>query len=125
MCIAFFGILVLHSTYSKYYNYAVSNNGKTERHSDNYNEDYFTDVIRNHTVDFIHTNAKGTFPFFMYIATPAPHRPATPAPQYANKFSGKMAPRTPSYNFTGMDKHWIISNGRRACSFTFYPCRGQ
>ena len=24
----------------------------------------------------------------MYIATPSPHRPATPAPQYDNKFLG-------------------------------------
>ena len=50
-------------------------------------------------------------PFFMYIATPAPHRPATPAPQYSEVFAGKQAPRTPSYGVTGVDKHWLISKG--------------
>ena len=69
MCIAFFFLLASYSIHSKYYNYAVSNNGKKEAHGDNYAEDYFTDLIRNHSVDFIHTNAKGAFPFFMYIAT--------------------------------------------------------
>ena len=47
----------------------------------------------------------------MYISTPAPHRPATPAPQYADKFANEVAPRTPSYGLVGTDKHWIISKG--------------
>ncbi|CAI8002580.1 N-acetylglucosamine-6-sulfatase [Geodia barretti] len=47
----------------------------------------------------------------MYIATPAPHRPATPAPQYESRFVGQVAPRSPSYNFDSKDKHWIISEG--------------
>ena len=51
-------------------------------------------------------------PMFMYIATPAPHRPVTPAPQYEGKFVGQVAPRSPSYNFDSKDKHWIISEGK-------------
>ena len=52
-------------------------------------------------------------PIFMYIATPSPHRPATPAPQYDNKFLGKLAPCSPSYNDDSKDKHWIISDGMK------------
>ena len=48
----------------------------------------------------------------MYVSTPAPHRPATPAPQYNNTFANRTAPRTPSYHFEGKDKHWIIAEGQ-------------
>lgn len=98
---------------SKYYNYAVSNQGVKESHGDNYTLDYFTDVIRKEAVQFIKDSANSSF--FMYIATPAPHRPATPAPQYDNAFIGKMAPRTPSFHYNGTDKHWIISKGEELC----------
>ena len=96
---------------SKYYHYTVSNNGVAEKHGDSYAEDYFTDLIRNHSVDFIKSAAKSGSSFFAYIATPAPHRGAIPAPQYADVFDGKVAPRTPSYGVHSKDKHWIISTG--------------
>ena len=99
----------LYFPFSKYYNYSVSNQGIKERHGDNYTLDYFTDVIKTEAVRFIEETSDS--PMFMYIATPAPHRPASPAPQYDNKFSGQLAPRTPSYNDNSKDKHWIISEG--------------
>ena len=82
---------------------------------DDYEQDYFTNWISQQATFFIEDNAEtyhktGT-PIFIYIAPPAPHRPATPAPQYAEMFLDKMAPRTPSYGVRGTDKHWIISNG--------------
>ena len=40
-------------------------------------------------------------PFFMMLSTPSCHAPFTPAPQYNNTFSDKMAPRTPSFNTHG------------------------
>ena len=93
----------------------VSNQGVAEQHKDNYTADYFTDRVRDHTVKFISDSAgkakSGESPFFAYVATPAPHRPATPAPQYATKYDGKQAPRTPSYGDMGADKHWMISEG--------------
>ena len=95
--------------FSKYYNYSVSNQGIEEKHKDNYTLDYFTDVVKTEAVKFIETSSDS--PMFMYIATPAPHRPAFPAPQYENKYLGKLAPRTPSYNDNSKDKHWIISEG--------------
>lgn len=80
-------------------------------HGDSYEKDYFTDLVRNHSVQFIKSAAES--PFFAYIATPAPHRDAVPAPQYANYFKGKVAPRTASYGHPGSNKHWIISQGER------------
>jgi N-acetylglucosamine-6-sulfatase len=94
---------------SKYYNYNVSNQGVREAHGDDYTLDYFTDVLREEAVKFIQDSSGS--PMFMYIATPSPHRPATPAPQYDNKFLGQLAPRSPSYNDNSKDKHWIISDG--------------
>lgn len=95
---------------SVYYNYVVSNQGKAEEHKDNYSTDYLTDNVRRAAVEFIHSSEQDT-PFFMYIATPAPHRPATPAPQYARRFAGKPAPRTPSFGGGAKDKHWLLSEG--------------
>ena len=89
----------------------MSNNGVMEKHGDSYEKDYFTDLLRNHSVDFIKSAASFGSPFFAYIATPAPHRDATPAPQYANVFDGEVAPRSPSYGKHGDNKHWIISEG--------------
>ena len=90
----------------------MSNQGVAESHGDNYTLDYFTDVISREAVKFIEDTSNS--PIFMYIATPSPHRPATPAPQYENKFAGQMAPRSPSYNDSGYDKHWIISEGKNS-----------
>lgn len=87
-----------------------------EKHGDDYEKDYFTDVIKREAVQFIKNMTQvdddvDTAPFFMYIATPAPHRPATPAPQYEHAYDNHPAPRTPSYNYNSTDKHWIISEG--------------
>ena len=113
-------IIHMHNLHSRYYNYAVSNDGVAEKHGDDYEKDYFTDVIREQAVDFINQRSKTGKPFFMYIAPPAPHRPATPAPQYNTTFSGKPAPHTPSYGYDGKDKHWLISKG----VFRYLRCRG-
>ena len=110
------------SQYSKFYHYSVSNDGVKETHGDDYEKDYFTDVIKREAVQFIkdatepddNKDDDDTTPFFMYIATPAPHRPATPAPQYEHSYDNHSAPRTPSYNYNSTDKHWIISEGERS-----------
>ncbi|XP_065835634.1 N-acetylglucosamine-6-sulfatase-like [Oscarella lobularis] len=98
---------------SKFYHYSVSNDGVKETHGNDYKNDYFTDVVKREAIAFIQ-DAKSNHsesPFFMYVSTPAPHRPATPAPQYNNTFANRTAPRTPSYHFEGKDKHWIIAEG--------------
>ena len=49
----------------------LSNDGVAEKHGDDYEKDYFTDVIREQAVDFINQRSKTGKPFFMYIAPPA------------------------------------------------------
>ena len=85
-----------------------------EKHGDDYEKDYFTDVVKRQAIAFIEsvTQSHAEAPFFMYVSPPAPHRPATPAPQYEHAFDGQVAPRTVSYNFEGKGKHWIISEGK-------------
>ncbi|XP_062512865.1 N-acetylglucosamine-6-sulfatase-like isoform X2 [Corticium candelabrum] len=98
---------------SRFYHYSVSNDGVEEAHGNDYKKDYFTDVVKRQAIAFIGnvTESGKDSPFFMYVSTPAPHRPATPAPQYNHTFDGRQAPRTPSYHYDGTDKHWIISKG--------------
>lgn len=48
-------------------------------------------------------------PFFAYIAPHAPHGMAIPEPKYAGHFSGKTAPRTPSWNYSAPDHHWLVA----------------
>ena len=71
-------------------------------------EDYLTSVIGNHTVTFVKNALTDGKPFFAYIAPHAPHVPATPAPWYEVEFSGYKAPRTPNYNFSALDHHYVI-----------------
>ena len=103
----------------RYYDYTLSINGKAERHGFNYEDDYLTDVIGRKAEDFLDIyerlrDEKGQGeinPFLMVLATPAPHDPFTPAPQYANAFPDQIAPRTPAFNYVdGIDeqKHWFM-----------------
>lgn len=59
-------------------------------------EDYLTDVVADLGVRFI--KQKNAAPFFIEIATFAPHAPYTPAPRDANAFPDIRAPRTAAYN---------------------------
>ncbi|XP_030637219.1 N-acetylglucosamine-6-sulfatase [Chanos chanos] len=96
---------------SKYYNYTLSVNGKAQKHGQNYSEDYLTDVLANVSIDFLQYKSNYR-PFFMMVSTPAPHSPWTAAPQYEDKFSDVKAPRDPSFNVHGKDKHWLIRQAK-------------
>ena len=98
---------------SRYYNYKLSVNGTEERHGDVYEEDYLTDVIGRKAMEFFdHYEKSGrSDPFLMVLATPSPHAPFTPAPQYANHFQNETAPRTPAFNYVNDvddQKHWFM-----------------
>ncbi|XP_072026477.1 LOW QUALITY PROTEIN: N-acetylglucosamine-6-sulfatase-like [Amphiura filiformis] len=92
---------------SVYYNYTLSVNGKAEVHGDDYAKDYLTDIINNRSHEFL-AKQNGIFPFFAMVSTPACHSPFDSAPQYMDEFADKKAPRDPSFNKAGMDKHWLI-----------------
>jgi N-acetylglucosamine-6-sulfatase len=99
---------------SVYYNYSMSTNGVTEEHGDDYAEDYFIDIVKNRTNDFMaeHLASTPSNPFFAVAAVPAAHEPADPAPQHANYAEGLVAPRTPNYNkvFADQGRHWMASD---------------
>ena len=100
---------------SIYYNYSMSNNGQREEHGNIYSEDYFIDVVKNRSMEFIadhHENAPPNQPFFVTAAVPGVHEPADPAPQHANYSAGMKAPRNPNYNKVMADdnRHWMIEN---------------
>jgi len=73
-------------------------------------EDYLTDVVSELGVRFIEQN-KGQ-PFFIEIATFAPHAPYTPAPRDANAFPGLRVPRSPAYNapHDADAPHWLAAH---------------
>jgi N-acetylglucosamine-6-sulfatase len=80
-----------------YYDYDVNDNG-TIRHFGTRERDYLTDVLRSQTRDFIDASLTHDKPFFAYVAPPAPHPPATPAPRHQHDFDGEKAPRLLSFN---------------------------
>lgn len=89
---------------SKYYNYALNENGKVNQYTD----EYLTDVITNRSLAFIQN---ATRPFFMYLAPPAPHAPYTAAPRHQKEFPSVRAQRTPNFNIPSgpLDKHWLLT----------------
>lgn len=78
------------------YDYRLNENGRLHRYG-NQPADYMTDVLRDRAVTFIRNNSAARRPFFLQIATFAPHGPATPALRHDSLFSELKAPRTTSY----------------------------
>jgi N-acetylglucosamine-6-sulfatase len=60
--------------------------------------DYLTDVLARKGVAFIDATARTHDPFFLELATFAPHSPYVPAPADARDFPGLKAPRPPSFD---------------------------
>jgi N-acetylglucosamine-6-sulfatase len=79
------------------YDYKLNVNGKVESHGTR-PEDYLTDVLARRGDEFIRSSAGTGKPFFLEVATFAPHGPATPAPRHANALPGLAAPRTPAFD---------------------------
>jgi arylsulfatase A-like enzyme len=79
------------------YHYTLNENGKRVKYGGTA-ADYMTDVLSGKATDFVRRTAGSGQPFFLYLATYAPHRPSTPARRHANLFPGLQAPRTPSFN---------------------------
>ncbi len=78
-------------------NYTLNENGTLVQYGSD-PQDYLTDVIAAKATDFIHRSADAGQPFFLYLATYAPHKPATPAARHASLFPSLKAPRTPSFD---------------------------
>ncbi|CAI4223479.1 unnamed protein product [Auanema sp. JU1783] len=96
---------------SKFYNYTVNFNGERLRYGNDYEKDYFTDLVTNKSIEFIHEHYENNFsqPFLIVISYPAPHGPEDPAPKYADMFMDKSSHRTLSWNYApNPDKQWIL-----------------
>lgn len=92
---------------SKYYNYTLSVNG-TAKHFGDEPDEYLTDVMKTYALSFLNQKRLENSPFFMMLSTPAAHEPFTPALRHQNAFPGAKAVRTPSFNYSSSDKHWLV-----------------
>ncbi len=81
----------------KEFNYTLNENGQQIDYGSN-PQDYMTDVLSNKVDDYLRRSASDSKPFFIYLATYAPHEPATPAPRHADLFPNLEVPRTPAFN---------------------------
>ncbi len=79
------------------FNYLMNENGRLVAYGSR-SQDYMTDVLSRKASDFIRRTAATNQPFFVYLATYAPHSPATPAPRHQNTFANVKTPRSPSFN---------------------------
>jgi N-acetylglucosamine-6-sulfatase len=79
------------------FNYELNDNGQMLQYGAQ-PKDYLTDVLARKGVDFINSSAATGQPFFLELATFAPHFPYTPAPRDASDFPGLKAPRPPNFN---------------------------
>ncbi|QUQ63808.1 sulfatase family protein [Kutzneria sp. CA-103260] len=79
------------------FNYNLNENHKVV-HYGSQPKDYLTDVLSGKASDFINSSASAHSPFFLEVATFAPHAPYTPAPADANSFPGLKAPQGPAYD---------------------------
>jgi arylsulfatase A-like enzyme len=77
------------------FDYRMNENGRIVSYG-GAEADYLTDVLARKAGDLLRRDT-GT-PFFLYIATYAPHYPAPPAPRHRRMFPNARVPRTPSFN---------------------------
>jgi len=76
------------------FNYELNQNGRVVKFGHK-PEEYLTDVLSNMANLFIRSHANG--PFFLEVATFAPHRPYVPAPRDADKFPKLVYERSAAY----------------------------
>ncbi|MCD2192458.1 sulfatase [Actinomycetospora endophytica] len=79
------------------FDYDLNVNG-TIAHHGHADSDYMPDVLGQRGSDFITAQSAAHRPFFLEVATFAPHAPYTPAPRHSQDFPGLQAPRDPSFN---------------------------
>lgn len=102
--------------YTKYYDYELNENGEVVSHGDS-PEDYLTDVLSGGATDFVRRAASDPEPFFLYLAPPAPHEPATPAERHEGAFDGEKAPRSASFGEEDVSDKPSWVRARRTISY--------
>jgi len=92
------------------YNYDLNSNGEIIHHGAT-EADYLTDVVAGSGQQFIRTSAQAGKPFFLEMATFAPHAPYTPPKRYRGQLAGVAYPKTPAYD--ARDPHaprWLATS---------------
>ncbi|KAG1706638.1 Extracellular sulfatase Sulf-1 [Nymphon striatum] len=101
---------------SRFYNYSINLNGNKIKHGDDYNMDYFPDLIANDSIAFLRMSKQffSSKPIMMTLSFPSPHGPEDAAPQYSHMFMNVTSHRTPSWNYApNPDKQWILRYTRK------------
>jgi N-acetylglucosamine-6-sulfatase len=91
------------------FDYDMNENGVV-RHYGHEPADYLTDVLARQGTAFIRRSASSGRPFFLELATFAPHRPYTPAPQDVGAFPAARAPRLPNFDVLPTDPPSWLAN---------------
>ncbi|MGH3261267.1 MAG: sulfatase-like hydrolase/transferase, partial [Trebonia sp.] len=79
------------------YDYQLNQNGRLHSYGHR-PRDYLTDVLTRHGVQFVNRASASDKPFFLELATFAPHYPYTAARRYEHAFPGLRAPQPPNFN---------------------------
>jgi N-acetylglucosamine-6-sulfatase len=79
------------------FGYTLNEDGRLRRYGHR-PSDYLTDVLARKGIAFIKSAARSGRPFFLELATFAPHYPYVPAPRNARDFAGLQAPRPRSFD---------------------------
>jgi arylsulfatase A-like enzyme len=96
-----------------YFDYDLNENGEVNSYGKR-PKDYINDVLSNKAIEYIRGSVDSSDPFFLYLAPPAPHLPATPAKRHRNAFAEEEAPRPPSFNEEDVsDKPLWLRNRQR------------
>lgn len=90
------------------FGYTLNENGDLVDYGDA-EGDYLTDVLSRKTTGFLDEMAATKQPFFIYLATYAPHQPSVPAPRHKEALADVTAPRPPSFNEANVDTkpEWV------------------
>jgi N-acetylglucosamine-6-sulfatase len=83
------------------FNYSLNENGRVVNYGgpDARTDTYLTDVLSGFANGFVRTSVRARSPFFLEVATFAPHAPYVPAPRYLNLYPHLRYLRTPAYNY--------------------------
>ncbi|HEU5265454.1 MAG TPA: sulfatase [Jatrophihabitans sp.] len=91
------------------FDYTLNQNGIQQAYG-HAAKDYLVDVLSAKAAAFIKTSASERKPFFLEVATFAPHKPYTPAPRYADAVPDLRYPRTSAYDTLPTDPpRWLRS----------------
>jgi arylsulfatase A-like enzyme len=84
-------------TAGEQFNYHMIENGTRVAYGST-PQDYFSDVVRDHSLRFVKNALENGRPFFLYMAFVSPHVPSRAAPRHVNTFRSLLMPMSESFN---------------------------